>query len=227
MNLRNPWIDVPASAPFVLDADSELITRFNRTASEATRVDLGLLPEPFQGNPLAPIVLLGLNPGWSSEDAAVHSQPHFARLLRANLVHENAQFPFYLLGPDVKGPGRQWWERRLSQLLASAPREVVCQKILCIEYFPYHSVRFAHHRLKVPSQEYGFHLAREAIRRNAVVIVMRSRRLWEVALPELASYPRTYFLRSPRNITVSRNNCPAGFDDVLSALGVASELPLP
>jgi hypothetical protein len=217
MTIKNPWLDVPDVAPFVLAADREGIARFNRTASEETRVDLNLLPEPFQGNPEAHIVLLGLNPGLSIEDAGIHEEGGFAKRLRANHAHERADFPFYLLHPEVKGPGRRWWERRLRRLLEIAPRQVVAQQLLCIEYFPYHSVRFGA-RLRVPSQEYGFHLAGEAIRRRAVVIVMRSRRLWEAAVPQLAAYDRAFSLRSVQNISVTPRNCPEGFPAIVEAL---------
>jgi len=219
--MKNPWLAVPAVAPFILPADSEIVERFNQTASPKTRIDLNLLPEPFQGNPEAPVVLLGLNPGLSGEDAATHADTLFAERLRANLAHDSADYPFYLLHPEVRGPGRNWWDRRLRRVLETAPRQRVAQRLLCIEYFPYHSVRFAA-RLRVPSQDYGFHLARQAVRRGAVVVIMRSHRLWYAAVPELKSYERAFSLRSVRNISVTPNNCPLGFPAIVRAMDVSA-----
>lgn len=219
--MKNPWLDVPDAAPFVLPGDAGVIERFNRSAPDRTRIDLNLLPEPFQGHPEAPVVLLSLNPGLSKEDAAIHAGSPFAKRLRANHAHEESDFPFYLLHPEVEGPGRRWWDRRLRRVLEIAPRNVVARRLLCIEYFPYHSVRFGA-RLMVPSQEYGFHLAREAIRRRAVIIVMRSRRLWQAAVPELDTYERAFSLRSVQNISVTPNNCPLGFPEIVRAMNVST-----
>lgn len=218
--MKNPWLAVPEVAPYVLAADAEIIGHFNRSASRETRVDLSLLPEPFQGNPEAPVVLLGLNPGLSEEDTGIHADPLFAKRLRANHAHESVDYPFYLLHPEVRGPGRNWWDRRLRRVLEIVPRERLAERLLCIEYFPYHSVRFGA-RLRVPSQEYGFYLARRAVRRGAVVIIMRSQRLWHAAVPELESYELAFRLRSVQNIAVTPNNCPLGFPAVVRAIGVS------
>lgn len=219
--MKNPWLAVPEVAPFILPGDAGVVERFNQTAPSETRVDLNLLPEPFQGNPDAPVVLLGLNPGLSDEDAAIHADRLFAQRLRANHAHESADYPFYLLHPEVQGPGRNWWDRRLRRVLELAPRQRVAQRLLCIEYFPYHSVRFGA-RLRVPSQEYGFYLARQAVRRGAVVVIMRSHRLWHAAVPELDSYERAFSLRSVQNISVTPNNCPLGFPAIVQAMGASA-----
>src|SRR2546427_6801526 len=115
--VRNPWLDLPHQAPFVLTEDAKAVADFNRSATDATRSHVELLPEPFLGDPKAPVVLLSLNPGFSHEDADCHTDPTFARLSRANLEHRACDHPFYLLNPTVSGPGRRWWDRRLSRLL--------------------------------------------------------------------------------------------------------------
>ena len=55
-----PLARPPGRPPFVLPQDEEHIQRFNETATPSHRVRLELLPEPFLGNPRAPVVLLGL-----------------------------------------------------------------------------------------------------------------------------------------------------------------------
>ena len=222
--MRNPWLDLPHTSPFVLADDMEAIEAFNTTATDAVRIHVELLPEPFLGDPHAPIVLLGLNPGFSPEDIPHHSDPTFAHLLRLNIAHGQSDFPFYLLNPRIAGPGQKWWERRLSRLLEVAPRETIAKKLLNIEYFPYHSDRFAHHRLRVASQDYGFFLVREAVHRGALVILMRGHRLWFSAVPELATYGRLFTLRSVQNTTISRKNCPEGFEEVLAVLDEPAQL---
>jgi hypothetical protein len=218
--MRNPWLDLPHDTPFVLPDDMAVVEAFNTTAKDAGHIHGELLPEPFVGDPQAPIVLLGLNPGFSPKDVTHHSDPTFANLLRMNLQHSPAAFPFYLLSPQISAPGQKWCERRLARLLEVAPRETVAKKLLTVEYFPYHSHQFVHHRLRVASQAYGFFLVREAVRRGALIILTRSRRLWFSSVPELATYGRLFTLRSVQNTIISRKNCPEGFDEVLTALDV-------
>src|SRR2546426_11104649 len=121
--MRNPWLDLPHTPPFVLAGDMAAVGVFNTTATDAVRIHGELLPEPFLGDPQAPIVLLGLNPGFSPEDALHHADPTFANLLRRNLAHSPSDFPFYLLNPQISGPGQRWWEQRLARLLAVVPRD--------------------------------------------------------------------------------------------------------
>jgi len=219
--VKNPWPSVPSESPFVLAEDAEMVTQFNRTASDDARLQLDLLPEPFQGSVSAPVVLLGLNPGVSKEDASIHAQPGFHRILRATLAHEAVPYPFYLLNPEVLGPGREWWDRKLASVLKAVPRQVVSERLLSIEYAPYHSRRFGHPAMVLPSQHYGFHLLRQAMGRGAVVVLMRGRRLWYAAVPELQSYAKHYTLQSVQNVTISQKNCPMGFQPLLAALGQA------
>jgi len=65
--MRNPWTDLPATAPFVLPCDKEAIEAFNASAKPDHTIHTEVLPAPFVGNPTAPIVLLNLNPGYTKQ----------------------------------------------------------------------------------------------------------------------------------------------------------------
>jgi hypothetical protein len=214
----NPWRSLPAEAPFVLPGDELAIEAFNRRATEDHRVHLELLPEPFFGSQDAPVVVLGLNPGFDPRDEEAHRTPRFEQAMRRNLAHEHGPFPFYYLDPAVADtPGGAWWLRRLRQPIAVAGLDVVASRILCVELFPYHSRRYG--RVPpLPSQGYGFHLVAQALRRNALVVAMRSWRLWVKAVPTLAGYPRLVRLRSPQNVAISPRNCGDAWPLVTSAL---------
>ena len=216
--MLNPWLDLPRFGPFVLPDDDAAITSFNQTATELMKVHRELLPEPFLGDPKAPVVLLSLNPGFSDDDAGCHADPTFSRLSRANLEHGASDHPFYLLHPSIRGPGRNWWDQRLGRLLEATAREIVARRVLCVEYFGYHSKRFAHQRLRLSSQDYGFFLVRQAIARRAVIVLTRSRQLWFEAVSELEAYSRLFLLRSVQNTTIRPRNCPSGFSDIVAAL---------
>jgi hypothetical protein len=77
---RNPWLDLPEEPPFVLPGDRPHVEAFNRhnadSAGRKYRLDLHLMPEPFNGNRQAKLVLLNRNPGLSSGDLRVHRNNH-------------------------------------------------------------------------------------------------------------------------------------------------------
>ena len=181
------------------------------------RLQLNALPEPFFGTTTAPVVLLGLNPGFDDTDPVVHANPEFQALIRNNYRQGWSAFPFYFLDPNFENGGRAWWEKKLKPLIAMFTRKDLAQSILCVEYFPYHSRRFRHARLKIPSQEYGFGLVHSAIARGAVIVIMRARALWMKRVPELERYSRAFTLNSPQNVVVSPRNC-TGFDAVVAAI---------
>lgn len=216
--LVNPWPDLPLEPPYALQSDRPILERFNQDARPEHVIHLDLLPEPFLGAPDAPVVLLGLNPGFAPEDRVPHSDPTFQALSRAQLCHAPSPYPFLLLNPTVQAPGRRWWEAKLARLLEACGRERVTRGILCVEYFSYHSRRFAHAKIRVPSQAYSFSLVRAALRREALIVLMRAERLWLETIPELAAYRRLFRLRSRQNVVLSAANCPDGFDAVVAAL---------
>lgn len=214
----NPWHALPKSPPYVLTADQGVIETFNFVAKPEKRYDLSLFPEPFFGSPNAPVILLALNPGWSCNDAKVHSQPSFAEKSRLSLTHSLTPYPFLYLQPGLSTPGALWWKRITNALVLSLGFDRVAKNLLCVQYFPYHSLTFGSASLSVPSQEYSQSLVRAAIARNAEIVVMRSWRLWVAAVPELSSYQNVHHVRNPRNPTLSPKNLGASFNVVAQRL---------
>jgi len=216
----NPWPAVPSEPPYWLPCDSEYLRTFNAIhLSERYRIQDRVLPEPFIGSTTAPVVLLNLNPGFVCRDLNDHAGPELQSLIRNNYRQAQSGFPFYSLDPRFENGGRQYWEKKLRWVVEACGPEQVARNVLCIEYFPYHSLRFRHESLELPSQEFGFKLACSAIERKAVIVVMRAERLWRQKIPELGNYPRAFTLNSPQNPTVSPRNCPReGFDLVVSAI---------
>lgn len=218
----NPWTSLPSAPPYVLPRDAPAIAAFNERASPDKRYDLSLFPEPFFGSISAPVLLLGLNPGWSPKDATTHAQPWFAERSRSSLAHALSPYPFLHLQPGSSTPGALWWERIASALIARLGFDTVAKHISCVEYFPYHSPTFGSAKLAVPSQQYSFDLVRSAARRGAEIVVMRSWRLWSAAIPELSAYPRMHFVRNPRNPSLSSKNLANGFNAIVARLSAGA-----
>jgi len=211
---QNPWLELPGAAPFVLDTDRPIIDDFNYRAKGRTpayRVETSLLPEPWVGWVDAPILLLLLNPGVSDEDLVLHQQTDFRRRVLACHRQAPSEYPNYYLDPALTGPGARWSRRVLAFLIRDVGAASVAENVAYLEFFPYHSRRFAHHRLRVPSQDYTFGLLREAIRRETVIFVTRGRVVWEEVVPELAGYRRAFTTRSRQNVVITPRNCPEGY----------------
>jgi hypothetical protein len=163
-------------------------------------------------------VLLNLNPGFSPDDRIHHGDPVFINRSRGNLLHHSSNFPFFLLDPAITAPGNKWWTRKLGAVIQRFGLGAIANRVLCIEYFPYHSRRFGHRRLNLPSQTYSFLLVHMAIAQRATIILMRSEALWFAAVPELSNYDRVYRLNSPQSPYISARNCRDQFETICEAL---------
>ena len=220
--MENPWTELPEAPPFVLSDEHDPIRLFNNKTKDIQKIRLELIPEPYLGTPSSPIVLLNLNPGFMEEEIVFHlSDPHFISESRKTLLHLEQEYPFYLLDPELSNSeGHKWWMKKLRRPCEIGGVRRVSRSIFCLEYFPYHSARFKPMKRILRSQRYSWFLASEAIRREAVIIMMRGKRFWYDAMPGLESYPRLYHLRNVQNVTISPGNCPEVWpmiEDILRA----------
>lgn len=224
----NPWRELPVAAPFVPACDAPWLPLLQLPVAEgdeesaSAALDLDLQPEPFFGPHEAPVVVLLLNPGLGDDDARHHLRDEFTLALRAHLQIEGGAPHFHLLDPS-RGPGHRWWLRQVGPVLKASGCSVeqLAARLLCIEFFPYHSRSFGHAHLRLPSQRFGFALLQRAIQRGALVLCMRGYRYWCGAVPELADYPGLLRPKSARSASLSAGNLGAkGFARVLRALEV-------
>lgn len=196
----NPWQNLKPL--YVLPED------FTVLASHRNYSNLRLDALPSQvigGLDRAEVVFLFLNPGFAESDVTDDLfNPQFVTASRLNHLDPYGS-PFYLFNEELKRTGGYaWWRRVLNPLIqVGVTEEMLREKIMVIEFFPYHSEDWGNFP-RVPSQEVAFDLAREAIKRNKTLIV-RSVRMWLKAVPELASYPYVTF-NSSMNVSVSPNN---------------------
>lgn len=225
--MSNPWTALPTSSPYVIEADRAAIEQLNRQARDDHRIHTELLPEPFFGRRTAPVVLLALNPGFSEGDTDAHTRKDFLSACRGNLSHTTASYPFLYLDPRFEDtPGGAWWMQKLGPLLeAGVDRQTLASNLLCVEFFPYHSREYKSAGGYLASQAYGFRLVEDAIRREALIITMRSASLWHQAVPALASYRRQQSLSNPRNVTISRRNYKGDFVGLVSLLNTTYATP--
>ena len=215
--MQNPWTSLPTRAPYLLASDENAVMQFNASAEDIHKIRYELRPEPFLGRIDAEIILLNLNPGFSEDDHLLYEQEYAQSIWKKNILHEPLEYPFFLLDPQLSGfPGPKWWVRHLKEPIQVASKDVqtVANKICCIEFFPYHSRRYAWKGGILESQKYSFHLAELAVERDAVIIVMRGAEQWYEAVPKLSTHKRKFELNSKQNVVISKGNCPEGFPHV-------------
>jgi|APSaa5957512622_1039677.scaffolds.fasta_scaffold70778_1 hypothetical protein len=218
--MKNPWEKLPQTQPYLLESDKDQILAFNEKVKPIVKIQHHVLPEPYIGNPEAPVILLNLNPGYADEDIEYYKNEFVFHLWKKNLVHASMEYPFYILHPEFDQDlgGTKWWRQKLREMIESCGLKKVANNICCIEYFPYHSVRYKPLKSLLASQEYNFEMVRKAIRNQAIIVMMRSEKNWLSAVPELENYDHLYRLNSKQNVAVSRNNCPEGFPRILESM---------
>ncbi len=224
--MMNPWTALPASAPFVLPQDAAAIQAFNIQYQESPEfmVQTQLYPEPFVGSPSAAVYLLGLNPGYSSQDDELHRLAEFRETLLANLSHQTQATPYYYLDDRfAEYPGSRWSRQKLRWLIDEVSVEQLARNLMLVELFPYHSTRY--HRIPksispsgmAPSADYSVHLVKQAMADGKLIIAMRAVKEWFKLAPGLESYENLHRLNSVQNISLSPRNL-AAFDVVVQHL---------
>jgi len=202
--MKNPWKEL------IIKKKTFLIKDKNSLDKMKERVFFKrLLPEPYIGNPEAPIVILNLNPGYSETDFDFYKIKKIRSLWKKNITHKNTQsyFPFYFLDPSIRvyNGGPSYWRRIFRKIIEDTNLNLVAKNIFCVEYFPYHSKVYKK-SFHVHSQEYSFFLVEKAIKNKALIVILRSEKLWYERVPKLKKYNKIIRLRNNRNVILSKNN---------------------
>src|SRR5205823_11880199 len=115
--------DLPVVPSYVPPSDREsldrLIAEIEAQGFIDHKLNLGLLPEPFIGNPnSATVLLLSVNPGDAPGDKKAHEDPAFREAILCNLRHGTQDHPFYPLYPPLRWTAcADWWTRHVRWLL--------------------------------------------------------------------------------------------------------------
>jgi hypothetical protein len=210
--MDNPWRQLPEQPPYVLPTDAPAVAAFNRRVGDDHAIRADFLPEPYLGDPTAPIILLSLNPGFDERDRLLFENPCGRALGLGNLLHAPSSYPFFLLDPRVAyAPGAGWWTRRLGAVIRLVGVETVANRVCCVEFFPYHSRKYRGMGGILDAQRYGFDLVEQAIDRGALIVAMRSMKLWCANVPRLAAYDNLHACSNWQSPYISPGNLPTVF----------------
>ena len=209
---ENPWESLSSkpnnNGEYILGIDEKIIKELEKQLDkqEKYKLHLKLLPEPFIGDPDAPVYLLNLNPGFDKNDLIKDmKRKEYIDCIRENhKMQKSREYPFYFLNPKLAGTGgSQWWKEgrqikrkdgkkgkippRLGQLLIKYDAKFLSKNIFCVEYFPYHSKSYSK-KMKVKSQDYNIDLIKKAIKDKKIFIIMRKEKELYLLIPELEKH---------------------------------------
>lgn len=198
--MKNPWeklMNQKHDNFYVLEEDAEIIKNFNEYLkdikdTERYLIHSEIMPAPFMGDILnSKIVILTLNPGYDLNEEKHNYYKEYKHYWEKQIVHEfpNQKLPLFCLEESYI-PFSDYWKIKLNPLIQISSVEKVAKNISIIEFFPYHSLKYRDIPKRISrdylvSQQYNFELVRKAIERDAIIIVLRSKRLWLEAIPEL------------------------------------------
>jgi len=232
--MENPWLKLNIEGGcYVLQADKDIINVINEKRSDEYKIRYNNLPTPFSGDfKNAKILLLQLNPGSEIlaglepiEDHEFLIYKDLKKTLIKNLKHEFMEYPFFWLNPEfMSSSGFRYWSRIFSKVIKRRDDyKKISNRICCVQYFPYHSKSYkAIDKTILDSQNYGFHLVKEFIKKpDTLVVIMRPKKEWFEAVPEL-KMANIIRLKSDRNPILTKNNFSSAedFDTFLNYIGV-------
>jgi hypothetical protein len=237
----NPWHRLPPKPPYVLPEDREKIEKFNNRPNQKHPLNLNVIPAPFMGRKDAPVVLLGNIGGVGPhEEEEYKKRPAYADRMRNNLLHTPSPYPFFPLDPghDTIPSHREWWTPRLECLLQSIrdagvsnAEQVLAQSILTVELFPYRSSTNEYHGHDaadvVLSKAYSVGLVRDAMKRNAAIVIRYGANRWFRELSDLENYDHLYLLRGVQQTHISATGFvdPSGYNEVIRKILATRRAP--
>lgn len=203
--MKNPWLDLPACPPYVIETDKDSVEQSNLVAKDKDKFALDLMPEPYCGRLDSPIVFLALNPGVGPNDAELHRDENYRATIWRALKNEPLGHPVFHLDPNLDSDGAKWWRAKLKKPIQDFGAKRLAENILYLQYVGYHSASFRRPK-GLSSQIYTKNLLMKKMAGGANILVMRSFRLWVDLVPELEFYKKLFRLNSHGNVAVTPKN---------------------
>lgn len=220
-----PGDDLDQVENVVLHDHDEFVRSRVFESQEKKCLHLGLLPQPYVGNPAtAKVVLLSLNPGCSYGEYVYDQNDEFRSSLLANIsLQWEGPFPFIFLNPAFAWhSGFAYWTQHLNELIQTVQQkcsfksyshalEHVSQRIACIEMVPYHSIaspalkKCALRSTQFAAQYVNQVLASKASGGECLIIALRKADAWGEYCPEA----KIHRVKNPRSASISSGNCPS------------------
>jgi hypothetical protein len=219
--LQNPWLNMVKETPYILKEDEK---NFYQIQNLKNNVNLNLLPEPYVGDLNAPIYLLTYRGSIHIDDFNWHKDLTFKDLYYKSIEQKQLDKPFIYFDEALsETPAAAWWHSKLYKLIENSSLDKVAKNICSVQFLPYHSSKqpsltLLRKERTLPSQFYGKYLVEEAIKRDALIVVMSGP--WLEFVPQLRAKKNVTVVLSRNNPVISTNNLenPKLFDKMVALL---------
>ena len=215
-----------------LDADKKVIENFNQKQSELYELKTSMMPAHFTGNILkSKIVLLATNPGYVEREVEnFYSNPKFIKERILDLSFSRDSF---ISDDKERIKESPYWNQKLRWLIEETNFQNVSKNIALLQFNPYHSIKFREIAKKyfkntnsteyLDSQKYGFILLKYCIEQDKLIVILRSKKAWLKAVPELSEYEKkgnVITIKNKRQPFISPNNFESknGFNKLVNKL---------
>ena len=219
--MQNPWLGFQNSESMVHPLDLDVVIQHNISSKPDYKYLLHLAPEPWIGDLGGKLVVLYSNPGATKDNVNHIFQPLHSEVLKKtidNLNQRNSQYPHFHFDPHLKeSEGAKWFESKYKWVIDQTSRQAVAKTLVTCELSPYHSLKWKIPKSKLPTQEFTYRIVRQAIARNAVILLARTPKIWLENVPELKSYSRV-FRPNSINASVSPNNYLQNFKEIIKVI---------
>jgi hypothetical protein len=213
--IRNPWKKIKDKC-YVLENEKEA------AQNEQYQFHTDLPPQPFQGNPEAPIWFLALNPGYSEETAkypvndVAYYRSHSDRrraMLGQLKFKKKGKHRHYILDNEDVNYSKDWFKEHFFKDMGLDEKNVD-DKIFILQAFGYASEKFNGNLNTMvksfPHMVYAQKLARWGLNHGKIIVIARSCTYWqnvlEIEKKHQEIQKNVYFLSSNMNIVFSSNN---------------------
>jgi hypothetical protein len=220
--LSNPWLDFQISESMIHELDRDFVKNHNSKVEGKYRFLTHLAPEPWIGNPEAEVLVLLANPGATAGDLSGKPQKNadlINELSISNLKGELTEYPHFFFDPQLIGTdGYFWYAKRFKHLIDATSQGNVANKVLSCELVPYHSFSWKKPKDMPITQKYTFNLVKQAMDRDAVILIGRGKKDWFENVPGLEKYSKYFQPASAQCAYISPNNYGKNFNKILEAV---------
>jgi hypothetical protein len=218
---KNPWAGFRYSDSMLHPDDAESVEFHNSSSKADYQFLLHLAPEPWIGSLQGNLLVLYSNPGATQDNLNKVLQLKHNEVMEksiSNLNQEITSFPHFHFDPELKDTeGGKWFRSKYRWLIEETSDRAVSENLITCELAPYHSVKWKIPRRKLPTQEFTYEIIRNAMSRDAVILLARTPKVWLENLPELEKYPKM-FRPNSINASISPKNYPGNFDKIIEAV---------
>jgi hypothetical protein len=220
--LSNPWLDFQISESMIHELDRDSVKNHNSMVEGRYRFLTHLAPEPWIGNSEAEVLVLLANPGATAGDLSGKPQKNadlINKLSISNLKGELTEYPHFFFDPQLIGTdGYVWYAKRFKHLIDATSQGNVANKVLSCELVPYHSFSWKKPKDMPITQKYTFNLVKQAMDRDAVILIGRGKKDWFENVPGLEKYSKYFQPASAQCAYISPNNYGKNFNKIVEAI---------